>query len=268
MKIVLDAIRVCARYKPKFGQGNKGEGLTLEQFQELHREDALHRSRANARGSPGPRRAAPHHGAHGANARDAPTHGTRWGRHPALGTSWPSCARLGSLSRARRLPGRRAGLPSEPVPRLLSESPAPREAGDSPGAAAATPRARCSSDRPRDTLHRGPPDGPSCAPPAPSTRTREPAPRACDLPAPERRAHHLAPVLRRVGGTSLCHRDTSSAQWSGVHESGATPGTCRTGAGPRRRGAERRVGAPCRRCSRPEGASSCAASANDEVPRP
>ena len=70
------------------------------------------------------------------------------------------------------------------------------------------------------------------------------------------------------GGTSFCHRDPSSAQWSGVHESGATPGTCRTAAGPRRRGAERRVGAPCRRCSRPEGASSCAASANDEVPRP
>ena len=153
--------------------------------------EALHRSRANARGSPRPRRAAPHHGARGANARDAPTHGTRWGRHPALGTSWPSCARLGSLSRARRPPGHRAGLPSEPVPRLSSESPAPREAGDSPGAAAATPR--------------------------------EPAPRACDLPAPERRAHHLAPVLRRVGGTPLCHRNASSAQWSGVHESGATP---------------------------------------------
>ena len=155
--------------------------------------EALHRSRANARGSPRPRRPAPHHGARGANARDAPTHGTRWGRHPALGTSWPSCARLGSLSRVRRPPGRRAGLPSEPVPQLSSESPAPREAGDSPGGAAATPR--------------------------------EPAPRACDLPAPERRAHHLAPVLRRVGGTSLCHRDTSSAQWSGVHESGATPWT-------------------------------------------
>ena len=79
-----------------------------------HEPEALHRSRANARGSPGPRHAAPHHGAHGANARDAPTHGTRWGRHPALGTSWPCCARLGSLSRARRPPGHRAGLPSEP----------------------------------------------------------------------------------------------------------------------------------------------------------
>ena len=41
---------------------------------------------------------------------------------------------------------------------------------------------------------------PCCAPPARSTRTREPAPRACDLPAPRRRAHHLAPVLRRMGG--------------------------------------------------------------------
>ena len=42
MKIVLDAIRVCARYKPKFGQGVKGEGLTLEQFQDLYREDAFY----------------------------------------------------------------------------------------------------------------------------------------------------------------------------------------------------------------------------------
>ena len=29
--------------------------------------------------------------------------------------------------------------------------------------------------------------------------------------------------LRRAGGTSFCHRDTSSAQWSGVHQNGATP---------------------------------------------
>ena len=42
LKIVLDAIRVCARYKPKFGQGAKGEGLTLEQFQDLYREDAFY----------------------------------------------------------------------------------------------------------------------------------------------------------------------------------------------------------------------------------
>lgn len=40
--ILLDAIRVCARYKPKFGQGGKGEGLTLEQFQDLYREDAFY----------------------------------------------------------------------------------------------------------------------------------------------------------------------------------------------------------------------------------
>ena len=41
-KIVLDAIRVCAHYKPKFGQGGKGEGLSLEQFQDLYREDAFY----------------------------------------------------------------------------------------------------------------------------------------------------------------------------------------------------------------------------------
>lgn len=32
-----------------------------------------------------------------------------------------------------------------------------------------------------------------------------------------------APVLRRVGPTSSCHQDTSSAQGSGVHESGGAP---------------------------------------------
>ncbi len=33
VQIILDAIRVCAQYRPKFGQGAKGGGLTLEQFQ-------------------------------------------------------------------------------------------------------------------------------------------------------------------------------------------------------------------------------------------
>ena len=40
--MVLDAIRVCALYKPKFGQGSKGGGLTLEQFQELYQGDAFY----------------------------------------------------------------------------------------------------------------------------------------------------------------------------------------------------------------------------------
>lgn len=42
LQILLDAIRVCAHYKPKFGQGPKGGGLTLEQFQELYQGDALY----------------------------------------------------------------------------------------------------------------------------------------------------------------------------------------------------------------------------------
>ena len=40
--IVLDAIRVCSQYKPKFGQGSKGGGLTLEQFRELYQGDAFY----------------------------------------------------------------------------------------------------------------------------------------------------------------------------------------------------------------------------------
>ena len=42
LQIVLDAIRVCVLYKPKFGQGPKGGGLTLEQFQELYQRDAFY----------------------------------------------------------------------------------------------------------------------------------------------------------------------------------------------------------------------------------
>ena len=42
LQIVLDAIRVCAHYKPKFGQGAKGGGLTLELFRELYQGDAFY----------------------------------------------------------------------------------------------------------------------------------------------------------------------------------------------------------------------------------
>ena len=42
LRIILDAIGVCARYKPKFGQGTKGGGLTLEQFRELYQGDAFY----------------------------------------------------------------------------------------------------------------------------------------------------------------------------------------------------------------------------------
>ena len=35
-QIMLDAIHVCATYKPKFGKGK--DGVTLEQFQDLYRE--------------------------------------------------------------------------------------------------------------------------------------------------------------------------------------------------------------------------------------
>ena len=41
LQIVLDPIRVCAQYKPKFGQGAK-EGLTFEQFCELYRGDVFY----------------------------------------------------------------------------------------------------------------------------------------------------------------------------------------------------------------------------------
>jgi hypothetical protein len=41
LKMVLDPIRVCAHYKPKFGQGI-GEGLTLDHFQTLYRGDPFY----------------------------------------------------------------------------------------------------------------------------------------------------------------------------------------------------------------------------------
>ncbi len=40
--LVLAPIRVCADYKPKFGQGAKGGGLTLEQFQALYQGDPFY----------------------------------------------------------------------------------------------------------------------------------------------------------------------------------------------------------------------------------
>lgn len=42
LKIVLDPIKVCAHYRPKFGQGSKGGGLTLTQFQTLYNGDPFY----------------------------------------------------------------------------------------------------------------------------------------------------------------------------------------------------------------------------------
>ena len=42
LQVVLDPIRVCARYRPKFGQGAAGDGLALAQFQKLYRSDAFY----------------------------------------------------------------------------------------------------------------------------------------------------------------------------------------------------------------------------------
>lgn len=42
LALVLEPIRVCAKYKPKFGQGTKGEGLTLAQFQTLYQSDPFY----------------------------------------------------------------------------------------------------------------------------------------------------------------------------------------------------------------------------------
>ena len=42
IQIILDAIRVCAQYRPKFGQGAKDGGLTLEQFQDLYQRDSFY----------------------------------------------------------------------------------------------------------------------------------------------------------------------------------------------------------------------------------
>ncbi|MFZ4791889.1 MAG: hypothetical protein ACOYMW_13535 [Candidatus Competibacteraceae bacterium] len=42
LDLVLEPIRVCAKYKPKFGQGSKGDGLTLAQFQTLYQSDPFY----------------------------------------------------------------------------------------------------------------------------------------------------------------------------------------------------------------------------------
>lgn len=42
LKTVLDPIRACANYKPKFGRGAKELGLTLTQFQTLYRSDPFY----------------------------------------------------------------------------------------------------------------------------------------------------------------------------------------------------------------------------------
>lgn len=42
LDLVLEPIRVCAKYKPKFGQGAKGGGLTLAQFQALYQSDPFY----------------------------------------------------------------------------------------------------------------------------------------------------------------------------------------------------------------------------------
>lgn len=41
LKTIVDCVRVCAKYKPKFGQG-KGDGLTLQQFRDLYQGDAFY----------------------------------------------------------------------------------------------------------------------------------------------------------------------------------------------------------------------------------
>lgn len=42
LDLVLEPIRVCAKYKPKFGQGAKVDGLTLAQFQTLYQGDPFY----------------------------------------------------------------------------------------------------------------------------------------------------------------------------------------------------------------------------------
>ena len=101
------------------------------------------------------------------------------------------------------------------------------------------------TDRPRDDLHRGRPDAPSGGSPATSIRTvylrqTTKPPFASELPGcatGPNPLHPLATGLRRVRRMSFCHPDTSSAQWSGVHEIRATSDVVenqrRTGVGAR-----------------------------------
>jgi hypothetical protein len=41
-EIVAQPIRICAHYRPKFGQGAKGGGLSLSQFQSLYQSDPFY----------------------------------------------------------------------------------------------------------------------------------------------------------------------------------------------------------------------------------
>lgn len=41
LEIIAKSVRVCAKYKPKFGQG-RGDGLTLEQFRGLYQGDPFY----------------------------------------------------------------------------------------------------------------------------------------------------------------------------------------------------------------------------------
>ena len=41
LEAILDCVRVCKQYKPKFGRGRR-EGLTLEEFQALYQEDPFY----------------------------------------------------------------------------------------------------------------------------------------------------------------------------------------------------------------------------------
>ena len=41
LKTIVNSVRVCATYKPKFGQG-RGDGLTISQFQDLYQGDPFY----------------------------------------------------------------------------------------------------------------------------------------------------------------------------------------------------------------------------------
>lgn len=42
LRIILEPIYVCAHYKPRFGQGGKGTGLTLPEFRKLYQGDPFY----------------------------------------------------------------------------------------------------------------------------------------------------------------------------------------------------------------------------------
>ena len=93
-----------------------------------------------ARSAPRPRARAPTPAA-------CATRSTRWGRHPARGTSWRSrCAAWCALTNSNPSAGS-SRSPERTRPRLFSGSPAPRAASCSRGAAGAAPRAPRSSAR-------------------------------------------------------------------------------------------------------------------------